>query len=100
MIMTGQPIGAERAHALGMVNRLAEGGTLLDEALALAESITRGSPIAVRESLLIARSAEDLPEDELRALTLECVQRNRATEDIKEGPRAFLQKRTPVWQGR
>ena len=53
MVLTGEPIDAERAHALGLVNRLCDDGAALDTALALAEAICANSPVAVRESLRV-----------------------------------------------
>ncbi len=101
MILTGEPISAERAHALGMVNVLvgsAEG--LLEAAQALAARITVNAPIAVRESLGIARQTFDLSDTELARASDEGQARNMASEDFKEGPRAFIEKRAPRWQGR
>lgn len=100
MIVTGDPITAERAHQLGMVNRLAPREQLLDEALALAARITVNAPIAVRESLRVARRALDLSDAELRALSELAMTRVKAAEDFQEGPRAFIEKRAPRWTGR
>lgn len=100
LIMTAEPLDARRAHAHGFVNRLAPAGRVVDEALDLAGRITRNAPIAVRESLRIARSADDLGEDELRALSMAARERVAATEDFREGPRAFIEKRAPRWSGR
>lgn len=102
MILTGEPIGADRAHALGMVNLLAPdaGAGLMDAAKALAARITVNAPIAVRESLAVARLAFDLDDAALRQKSEEGQVRNMQSEDFKEGPRAFIEKRAPRWQGR
>ncbi len=101
MILTGEPISAERAHALGMVNVLAPSAEgLLDAAQALAARITVNAPIAVRESLAIARQTFDLSDAELARASDEGQARNMASEDFKEGPRAFIEKRAPRWLGR
>lgn len=100
MILTAEQLPARRAHDFGMVNRLVAPNQVDAEALALAAQICRNAPVAVRESLKVARSAQDLTEAELRALTAECRGRVWATEDFKEGPRAFIEKRPPRWQGR
>jgi len=101
MILTGDPIGAERAHALGMVNLLAPSAEgLLEAATALAARITVNAPIAVRESLSVARQAFDLTDAELARLSDEGQARNMQSDDFKEGPRAFIEKRAPRWQGR
>ena len=99
MIATGEPISAERAHALGMVNHLAPADGLLDAALALAGRITVNAPVAVRESLAVARRALDLDDAALRALSEQAGLAVRRSEDFKEGPRAFVEKRAPRWTG-
>ena len=100
MILTGEPISADRANQLGMVNRLVPAERLLDEAMALAARITVNAPVAVRESLRVARRANDLPDAELRAMTEQSSLRVRASDDFKEGPLAFIEKRAPKWTGR
>lgn len=101
MILTGEPIGADRAHALGMVNALvADGAALLPAAQALAARITVNAPVAVRESLAVARRSLDDTDAELRRASEEGQARNMQSEDFKEGPRAFIEKRAPRWQGR
>lgn len=55
---------------------------------------------SVRESLRIARMALDLSDDELRKRSNEAARTIMASEDAREGPRAFLEKRTPNWVGR
>jgi enoyl-CoA hydratase/carnithine racemase len=100
LVVTADNLPAERAHALGMVNLLVEPSELLSEALALARRITRNAPISVQESLRVARRIHDMNEDSLRALTRECRDRVRASEDYREGPRAFVEKRAPRWTGR
>jgi enoyl-CoA hydratase/carnithine racemase len=69
------------------------------EALRFAETICENAPIAVRESLGIARRAYDLPDDALRQLSEQAAQRIRLTDDFQEGPRAFIEKRQPRWRG-
>lgn len=101
MLLTGDPIDATRAHALGLVNVLAPDlQGLLGAAQALARRITANAPVAVRESLGVARQAFDLSDAELRTASEEAQARNMVTEDFQEGPRAFIEKRAPRWQGR
>lgn len=101
LILTGDAIDATRAHALGMVNALApdlEG--LLATAQALASRIACNAPIAVRESLAVAKRAFELSDAELRAASEAGRARNMTSEDYQEGPRAFIEKRDPVWKNR
>jgi enoyl-CoA hydratase/carnithine racemase len=100
MIATGERLDARRAHVFGMVNHLAPAGEVGDRAIALAETACRNAPLAVRESLAIAHQAVDLSEDELRRLGREARARIMASEDYREGPRAFVERRPPRWTGR
>ena len=100
MILTGEPIPAERALQFGLINQLAEPTQLLAAARTLAARITVNAPVAVRESLGVARNALDLSDVELQALSAEAQGRVMASEDFKEGPRAFIEKRAPRWTGR
>lgn len=100
MIATGEPISAERASGLGLVNRLAPAGEALKAALELARTIHRNAPLAVRESLVIARLAFDRYEAELSELCDDAQARLQATHDYLEGSTAFVEKRAPRWQGK
>jgi enoyl-CoA hydratase len=100
MALTGDPITAERAHELGMVNRLAEPGQALSVALELAEQITPNAPLGIIGSKRILNESLDWPDAEF-------FDRQEAisgpifdSEDAKEGATAFAEKRAPVWRGR
>jgi enoyl-CoA hydratase/carnithine racemase len=100
MIMTGDPISAERAYDFGMVNELCDPGSALDTALALAERITANAPLAVRASRNIALTSTDQPDEVGWRMSLEGMAQLFRTEDFAEGPRAFIEKRPPEWKGR
>ena len=100
MILTGEPISAERALQHGLINHLAAPDQLLAEARALAARITVNAPVAVRESLAVARRAQDLSDTELRALSEQAGATVASSQDFQEGPRAFIEKRAPRWTGR
>ncbi len=100
MITTGDPLTAERAAAFGLVNALAPRTHVRSAALALAERIAVNAPIAVRESLGLVRMTFDLTEPELETESRAVARRLALTEDYREGPRAFVEKRAPRWTGR
>jgi enoyl-CoA hydratase len=100
MLLTGEPITAERAAWLGLVNRVAADGAALDEALDLAGVIAANGPLAVATSKQIAYSAADWSLDERWAKQGELVLPVFGSEDAQEGANAFAEKRAPVWKGR
>jgi enoyl-CoA hydratase len=100
LIATGADLPAARAYAFGMVNRLAPAGQVLDEALKLAAEICACAPVAVAESLKVARVAADYDDATLKQQTVKATERNARTLDFQEGPRAFIEKRAPHWCGR
>ena len=98
--LTGEPIDVERAYSLGFVNRIAEPGEVLDEALALANLITANAPLAVREIRKIVRGAVHHDDHAQFLAAREASRRVEQTEDYREGPRSFVEKRPPDWKGR
>lgn len=100
IILTGDPITAERAYELGLVNRVVEPGNALDEALALAAAITPNGPLAVLGSKELAIRSADWGFEQAFAEQREIVDRVFGSEDAKEGAAAFAEKRAPQWQGR
>lgn len=100
MILTGSSMPAETALAHGLVNRLVPKGQACEAALQLASTICDNAPLAVRESLAIAKASADLSESELQRLGAEAWRRLLRSEDFREGPRAFIEKRPAQWRGR
>jgi enoyl-CoA hydratase len=100
MALTSDPISAEQAHELGLVTRLAEPGKAADAALELAERIARNAPLGVAMSKQIIRQTRGLSEEEAWAFQAPFAGKIFASEDAKEGPRAFAEKREPKWTGR
>lgn len=100
MLLTGDPITAERAAELGLVNRLTDAGGALDGALALAVRIAENGPLAVAVSKQIARSAPDWTLEEAWQRQAELVGPVMGSDDAREGATAFAEKRPPVWTGR
>ena len=99
VVLTGQPISAERAWQLGMVNELCEPGQARDTAVALAERVCANAPIAVRLSRRVLLGSLGHDEDEGWRLTTEAFREVMRTEDFHEGPRAFIEKRPPAVEG-
>ena len=100
LALTGDPIGAERAHAVGLVGRLAEPGGAVDAALELAATIARNGPLAVDASKHIVSSAQDWTEEQAWLEQAELAGKIFVSEDAREGATAFAEKREPVWRGR
>ena len=100
IILTGKPITAQRAYEIGLVNRIAEPEALMETALALAADILEGAPLSVkagRETVMLATEMG-------RAAALQAARAAHEytynSTDAQEGPRAFAEKRTPVWKGK
>jgi enoyl-CoA hydratase len=97
LAVTGDPISADRAAELGLVNQVVAPDAVLDAALALAERITANSPLAVRKALEVSKTAPHLSEEEAFRLSLHAAIEVGQAPDAVEGARAFLEKRPPVW---
>ena len=98
LLLTGQPIDAQRAYQIGLVNRVVPRGEALGAAVELAEKICKNGPLAVRTAKEIAVRSLGLEagfilEKSLAARVFE-------SEDAKEGPRAFAEKRPALFTGR
>ena len=101
LALTGDPIGAERAAELGIVNRLAEPGGALDAALELAAAISKNAPLALDRQKEIAPAARATgPRRRSGPSRARSPARSSRSEDAQEGANAFAEKREPVWQGR
>jgi len=104
MLLTGEPISAAEAMDWGLINQVVPNGTVLDAALALAERVTVNAPLSVQASKRIACGADDdgvIPDEEPGwARTTRGFATLLRTEDAKEGPLAFAEKRPPVWKAR
>ena len=99
MAITGDPITAEQAADYGLVSRLTEPGDALGEALALAERIARNAPLAVAASKQVVRATQGATEEELWKIQRPHMATVWKSNDAKEGPRAFAEKRPPEWTG-
>ncbi len=100
MALTGDNITAEEAHELGMVLELTPQGGAVEGAVALAERIAQNAPLAVAASKQLVRAAsEGYDEAELWEMQQPLQRSVFTSNDAKEGPRAFAEKRAPEWTG-
>jgi crotonobetainyl-CoA hydratase len=100
LAMTGDPIDASRALALGLVNRVVGRDRVVDEACSIADRIGENSPLAVRLSRRLVREAAEMPEADGWRRTNELVVEMFASGDAVEGATAFAEKRKPVWKSK
>jgi enoyl-CoA hydratase len=100
LILTGDPIDAQRAHELGLVNVLCKPGEALDAARELSERIEANAPVAVRASRRAALEAMTQDEEAGWRLSAQAMAEAMGSEDFKEGLTAFIEKRPPQWTGR
>jgi enoyl-CoA hydratase len=100
LALTGDPITAERASELGLVNRLAEPGDAVQTALGLAAEIAVNAPLALIASKRIMQEQYDWSAAEMWEAQSAISDPVFVSEDAREGATAFAEKRPPVWRGR
>ncbi|WAC92795.1 crotonase/enoyl-CoA hydratase family protein [Mycobacterium sp. Aquia_213] len=103
LLLTGEPMTASDAWEWGLVNQVVKQGSVLDAALALAARVTVNAPLSVQASKRIATGVDDgvVTGDEVGwERTVNEMRTLIRSEDAKEGPLAFAEKREPVWKAR
>ena len=100
ILLTGELIDAPRAYDIGLVNRVVPRAEVLPTALRLAQTVAENGPLAVSAIRRSARACIGLPEKEALALERELGMPVFQTEDAREGPRAFKEKRKPKFVGK
>jgi enoyl-CoA hydratase len=100
MLLTGRMLTAEEAHRWGLVNWVVPKGAALATAMTLARKVCAAAPLSVLASKASVIESGWLPDDEARAIEAEHTRKVTASEDAKEGMRAFVEKRPPRFTGR
>ena len=100
MILTGRTVDAHEALAIGLVESVLPDGELLERAVALAAQMAANAPVALRTAKAAIQRGAELPLQDGLRLEQDLAAFLYTTQDAVEGPRAFLEKRPPVWQGR
>ena len=100
LALTGDTMNAQRAYQHGLVNILCEPGDAINEAMNLAERINANAPLAVRATRQAISQGAMVSDDEGIRIAVELFKPVAASEDAKEGPLAFVEKRLPEWKAR
>ena len=100
LVYTGEIIGAEEALRVGLIEKVAPAGTVLEKAKELAAKIAKRGPLGVVAAKKVLNRTRDLPLAEGLELESDVWASLAATEDMKEGARAFIEKRKPEYKGK
>ena len=100
LLCTAEPMDAQRAYELGLVNRVVPAAQLKSAAAELARTIAANAPLTVRAGKAMIRATAGLSPAEAKAVADEIYKPVYASDDAQEGPRAFAEKRPPRWKGR
>ena len=100
LVLTGEPITAQRAYEIGFVNKVVPGEKLMEEATAVAQQIAANAPLSVQSFKELAYRGLDMSAQAITSLTYHMYDSLLLSDDAQEGPRAFAEKRKPQWKGR
>ncbi|MEV6302361.1 crotonase/enoyl-CoA hydratase family protein [Actinoplanes sp. NPDC051861] len=100
LLLTGRHLSAAEAREFGLIGHVVPDGQALAKAVELAEMIAANGPLAVQAILRTIRETEGMPENEAFAIESKIGMQVFTSDDAKEGPRAFIEKRKPVFHGR
>ncbi|MBB83332.1 MAG: enoyl-CoA hydratase [Deltaproteobacteria bacterium] len=99
MLLAGEDLPAQRAYDLGLVNHVVPDGQALTKAREIADRISSNGPLAVSGILATLRATESMPEEEAFKIEMEHGMKVMSSKDAVEGPKAFIEKRPPVFTG-
>lgn len=100
LLLLGEPVTAHQALAMGLVNRVVPPQDVMATALDMARRVSLGAPVALEKTKEAMVRSSGRPLEEAFAIETQCTKENAAMDDAKEGPRAFMEKRPPVFRGR
>jgi len=100
LALTGEAITAEHALRIGLVNRVVPPDQVMAAAEELARRVSKGAPVALAKTKEVIVRSSGKPLAEAFAIETECTKENARTDDAREGPRAFMEKREPVFTGK
>jgi enoyl-CoA hydratase/carnithine racemase len=100
LLLTAQPISAQRAYDVGLVNEVVSPDRLIPRAWELAETIVGNAPLTITACKWLIRVAGEAGVGATHAIVTEIFKHVYTSEDALEGPRAFRERRKPQWQGR
>lgn len=100
LLLLGEAVSAQQALAMGLVNRVVAADQVLPTALDLARRLCLGAPVALEKTKEAMLRSSGRPLDEAFAIETQCTKENATMDDAREGPRAFMEKRPPVFRGR
>ena len=100
LVLTAEQFPARRVMEMGLLNKVVPADQLMDAARDMAHTIVKNSPVSIRTFKELVTRSRDLTVKQSAELAIEMYDRLLESDDAKEGPRAFAEKRPPNWQGR
>jgi enoyl-CoA hydratase len=100
ILLLGDRMSAEEAHRIGFVNEVVEPERLMPRALEIAERLAKNAPLALRKIKEAVIRTNGMPLEQAYEIEHECAAVVMTSQDAREGPKAFMEKREPVFTGK